>query len=102
MVGLILKKKDKKVDKTPEVVEPAPQPAPEATVPVPTEVAPVKPSIKVKRWEHLGKQYLKSSATNIVYTLEKEEIGIYDPATDTIKELPQDDEEEEEEYYESN
>jgi hypothetical protein len=97
-----LKKKDKKVDKTPEVVEPAPQPAPEATVPVPTEVAPVKPSIKVKRWEHLGKQYLKSSATNIVYTLEKEEIGIYDPATDTIKELPQDDEEEEEEYYESN
>ena len=101
-----LKKKDKKVDKTSEVVQPAPevvQPAPEVVTPevVTPDVVPVKTSIKVKRFEHLGKQYLKSS-TNIIYTVDKEEIGIWDPVTETITELPQDDEEEEEEDYDSN
>ena len=97
---------DKKVDKTSEVVQPAPevvQPAPEVVTPevVTPDVVPVKTSIKVKRFEHLGKQYLKSS-TNIIYTVDKEEIGIWDPVTETITELPQDDEEEEEEDYDSN
>jgi hypothetical protein len=95
-----LKKKDKKVDKTPEVVQPAPE-VPVPTEAVPTEVVPVKSVVKVKRFEHLGKQYLKSS-TNIIYTVDKEEIGIWDPVTETIKELPRDDDEEEEENYDSN
>ena len=72
-------------------------------------VAPVSPPVKkvcVTRMAFGGIQYLKSE-NNILYNPEtKEEVGIWDPETKTIKELPEeeeeDDEEEEEEGYETN
>ena len=69
--------------------------------PVPvTADAPVTAKVSVTRIQIAGKAYLKSS-TNILYDpTSKEEVGIWDPETKTIKELPQedDDEEEEEDY----
>lgn len=66
--------------------------------------APAK--VKVGRIQIAGKQYLKSS-NNILYDLNtKEEVGLWDPESKTIKELPDDEEEEvdddevEEEDYE--
>jgi hypothetical protein len=71
-------------------------------------VAPVSPPVKkvgVTRMAFGGIQYLKSE-NNMLYNPEtKEEVGIWDPETKTIKELPEDeesDEEEEEEGYETN
>ena len=71
-------------------------------------VAPVSPPVKkvcVTRMAFEGTQYLKSE-NNILYNPEtREEVGIWDPETKTIKELPEDeesDEEEEEEGYETN
>jgi hypothetical protein len=70
--------------------------------PVVTPVAPAAPApakVTVTRIQIGGKQYLKSSA-NILYDPDtKEELGLYDPETKTIKPLPEDDEEEEEEDY---
>jgi chemotaxis protein histidine kinase CheA len=58
--------------------------------------------VSVSRIQISGKQYLKSS-NNILYDPEtKEELGLWDPVSKTIKELPEDDEEEVEEGYESN
>jgi len=59
--------------------------------------------VSVSRIQIAGKQYLKSS-NNILYDPEtKEELGLWDPVSKTIKELPEDDEEEEvEEEYDSN
>ena len=80
---------------------PAPAPAPAA---VPAAAA-VPAKITVKRIKIDGKEYLKSSA-NILYNPEtKEEIGIYDEQTNSIKPLPEEEsdeeeEEEEEELYE--
>jgi hypothetical protein len=56
----------------------------------------------VKRITIDGKQYLKTPE-NLLYDPEtKEEMGIYDPDTNTIKELPEDsDEEVEEDGYTS-
>lgn len=66
-----------------------------ATEATATEAKPAK--VSVTRILIEGKNYLKSS-TNILYDPEtKEEVGIWDPETKTINELP-DDEEEEEEY----
>jgi hemolysin activation/secretion protein len=56
--------------------------------------------VTVKRITIDGKQYLKTAA-NLLYDPEtKEEMGIYDPATNTIKELPNESEDElsEDEY----
>ena len=72
----------------------------EATVEAPPVAAPAK--VSVTRIQIAGKPYLKSS-NNILYNPEtKEEVGLWDPETKTIKDLPEDDEEEEEEGYESN
>ena len=58
--------------------------------------------VSVSRIQISGKQYLKSS-NNILYDPEtKEELGLWDPVSKTIKELPEDDDEEQEEDYESN
>jgi hypothetical protein len=55
--------------------------------------APAK-KVTVKRITIEGKQYLKT-AENLLYNPEtKEEMGIYDPETNTIKELPDDSEDE--------
>ena len=72
------------------------------TVPVETKpVAAAPAKVSVTRIQIAGKAYLKSS-TNILYDpATKEEIGIWDPETKTIKELPEEDEEVEEEDYES-
>ena len=57
--------------------------------------------VSVTRIKIAGKPYLKSS-NNILYNPEtKEEVGLWDPESKTIKDLPEDDEEEEEEGYES-
>jgi hypothetical protein len=66
------------------------------------EVAPQEPvatKVTVSRILIEGKMYLKTS-NNVLYNLEKEEVGTYDPETKTIKPLPDEDEEEEEEYDE--
>jgi hypothetical protein len=76
-------------------------------------VAPVSPPVKkvgvtVTRMSFDGKQYLKSE-NNMLYNPEtREEVGIWDPKTKTINELPEDEDEdeedgeEEEEGYETN
>jgi len=58
--------------------------------------------VTVTRMQIAGKAYLKSS-NNILYDPEsKEEVGLWDPESKTIKELPEEEEEEEEEYEEDN
>jgi hypothetical protein len=70
--------------------------------PVPTvvtDVVPVEEKTKttVTRIQISGKQYLKSSA-NILYDPDtKEEVGLWNPITKKIEELPEDEDEEEEE-----
>jgi hypothetical protein len=88
-------KKEKKVDEKEKVDEPVtekekvdePQPA----------------KVKVTRIQISGKSYLKTT-NNLLYNPEtKEEVGIWDPDTKTIKPLPEEeDEEEQEEEYDSN
>ena len=66
------------------------------------EPAAAPKKVTVKRITIDGKQYLKT-AENLLYDPDtKEEMGIYDPATNTIKELPDDsDDEVEEDGYSS-
>ena len=65
------------------------------------EEAKTPEKVTVTRATINGKQYLRSS-NNILYDPEsKEEVGLWDPESKSIKELP-DDEEEEEEYEEDN
>jgi hypothetical protein len=63
--------------------------------------APAPAKVSVTRVQIAGKAYLKSS-TNILYDPStKEEIGLWDPESKSIKDLPEEDEEVEEEDYES-
>ena len=74
-----------------------------ATKPVEEPVAAAAPKkVTVKRITIGGKQYLKT-LDNLLYDPEtKEEMGIYDPVTNTIKELPEEDDDEiEEDGYDS-
>lgn len=68
--------------------------APVVAVAVP-EPTPTK--VTVSKITISGKEYLKSAANILYDPATKEEMGLYDPLTKTIKELPEDDEEEEEE-----
>ena len=81
-------KKEKKVDEKEKVDEPVAKPA---------------EKVKVTRIQISGKSYLKTT-NNLLYNPEtKEEVGIWDPDTKTIKPLPEEeDEEEQEEEYDSN
>ena len=94
-------KKTEKKAKSKKADSPVAAPAAPVASPADPVASPADPSkIKVKRIYIKGKEYLKSS-TNVLYNPEtKEEIGIYDEATDSIKPLPEEesDEEEEEEY----
>ena len=96
------KKSETKVEatKAAPVTTPAPKPAPApVAAPAPT-TAPAPAKVSVTRIQISGKAYLKSS-TNILYDPStKEEVGLWDPETKTIKPLPDDEEEEEEEEYE--
>lgn len=66
--------------------------APKAAV---VEEAPKKLSVIKKTIK--GKTYLWSKSTNVLYDCStRDEVGIYDPATDTINELPEEEDEEEE------
>jgi len=66
------------------------------------EEAKTPEKVTVTRATINGKQYLKSS-NNILYDPEsKEEVGLWDPESKSIKDLPDDEEEEEEEYEEDN
>ena len=88
------KTKTKKVEA--KAVEPV------AEKPVAAAATASQGKVSVSRIQISGKQYLKSS-NNILYDPEtKEELGLWDPVSKTIKELPEDDEEEQEEGYESN
>ena len=80
-------KKEKKVDEKEKVDEPVANPA---------------EKVKVTRIQISGKSYLKTT-NNLLYNPEtKEEVGIWDPDTKTIKPLPEEeDEEEQEEEYDS-
>jgi len=92
----------KSVDKESEAPAPvaaAPVAAPVAAAPAP--VAGASNKVTVSRLQIQGVAYLKSS-TNILYNPStKEEVGLYDPVSKTIKPLPENEEEEEEEEYES-
>jgi len=74
-----------------------------ATEKVDEEPQPPPAKVKVTRIQISGKSYLKTT-NNLLYNPEtKEEVGIWDPDTKTIKPLPEEeDEEEEEEEYDSN
>ena len=102
--------KAEKGTKKTKVAVPAPVVAPvdapvvapvDAPIPVVAPVDAPVAKVSVTRIQISGKAYLKSS-NNILYDPNtKEEVGVWDPITKTIKELPDDDEEEEEEEYES-
>jgi flagellar biosynthesis GTPase FlhF len=94
------KEADKSSKTKKSVAKPDPVVAP-APVETKTAVAPAPAKVSVTRLQIAGKAYLKSS-TNILYDpATKEEIGLWDPESKTIKELPEEDEEVEEEDYES-
>ena len=72
----------------------------EPVAPVETQVAPVEEAPKkttVTRIQISGKQYLKSSANILYDPSTKEEVGLWNPVTKKIEELPEEEEEEEEE-----
>lgn len=82
--------------KTPEVKAPVVEPTEE-----PKAAAPATSKVSVTRIQIGGKAYLKSS-NNILYDPStREEIGLWDPISKSIKDLPEEDSEEEEEGYES-
>jgi hypothetical protein len=91
-----VKKSDNK-DVTP-VANPVANPVTDvAANPVPNPVEETKTKTTVTRIQISGKQYLKSSA-NILYDPDtKEEVGLWNPITKKIEELPEDEDEEEEE-----
>ena len=92
-------KKEKKVSKSAaEKKEKKVSDSPDRQCPAFVEPAPVK--VSVRRVTIGGQEYLKSG-TGILYNPEtKEEVGLHDEETDTIKALPDDDDEEldEDEY----
>lgn len=66
-----------------------------------TKEEPPPTKVTVTKIQISGKSYLKSSS-NILYDPEtKEEVGIWDPETKTIKDLPEEDDEEEDDEYET-
>ena len=91
-------KKEKKVDEKEKVDEPVTE-----KEKVDEPVAKPAEKVKVTRIQISGKSYLKTT-NNLLYNPEtKEEVGIWDPDTKTIKPLPEEeDEEEQEEEYDSN
>ena len=90
---------EKPVVTAPKVEEPKVTVAPETSKVTAPAAAPAPAKVTVSRIQIAGVAYLKSS-TNILYDpTTKEEVGLYDPETKTIKPLPEDDEEEEEEEY---
>jgi hypothetical protein len=67
--------------------------APEPVVKPAAAPAPAPAKVSVSRIQIAGKAYLKSS-TNILYDPNtKEEVGLWDPESKTIKELPEEDDE---------
>lgn len=85
-----------------KATKPTSKKAKEVTAEPVAAAAPVKAPTKVSvsRITINGVEYLKS-ATNILYdTKTKEEVGLYDPISKTINELPEEDDEEVESEYE--
>jgi hypothetical protein len=82
----------------PKVKKTAESKAPVAEIPSeePKAAAPVASKVSVTRIQIGGKAYLKSH-TNILYDPNtKEEVGLWDPESKTIKELPEEEESEDE------
>jgi AT hook motif len=94
------KKKPAKKEEVPapvEVAAPVEVPAPvEVAAPVEKD-APVK--MKVKKFEYKGSKYFRTS-NNVVYDMEKDEVGIWNEETEEIEFSLGTEEEEEEEYEE--
>ena len=89
----VAEKKVKKVEEKNEVKK-----VEEKKVEAKVEVGEEVKKVTVKRVKVEGVEYLWSQDTNVLYNMSKEEVGIYDSVTKTIKELPEDGEIEEEEY----
>ena len=66
------------------------------TVTTVIEAEPVATKVSVSRITINGKEYLKTSANLLYNPATKEEVGIYDPETQTIKDLPDDEDDDEE------
>jgi AT hook motif len=94
------KKKPAKKEEVPapvEVVAPVEVPAPvEVAAPVEKD-APVK--MKVKKFEYKGSKYFRTS-NNVVYDMDKDEVGVWNEETEEIEFSLGTEEEEEEEYEE--
>ena len=95
-------KKPEPVAKKPEPVAKKPEPVakkPEASASA-SASAPVAKKVTVTRITIEGVQYLKTGENLLYNPTTKEEVGIYDPETQTIKPLPEesDDELDEDEY----
>ena len=92
-------------DNDSEKAEPVKEPVKETVkeAETPPASAPPNNKVKVSRIQISGKSYLKT-VDNVLYDPEtRDEVGIWDPETKTIKPLPQEeDEEEQEEEYDSN
>ena len=69
-------------------------------IPVANEIPAKKDIITVKEITIKGQQYLRSRVSNIVYSLDREEVGIWNEETKDMDPLPETGSEEEEEEYE--
>jgi hypothetical protein len=94
------KQQEKEEKEAKKSAKPAAKKGKEVTAePVVAAAAPTPTKVSVSRITINGVEYLKSG-TNILYdTKTKEEVGLYDPITKTMKELPEEDEEEVESDY---
>jgi hypothetical protein len=88
-------KKSKKSEEKPE--ESPQEPVAPEVAPVVAQEEPPKAKTTVTRIQISGKQYLKSSANILYDPSTKEEVGLWNPVTKKIEELPEEEEEEEEE-----
>ena len=98
----VAEKEVKEPKKVAKVANKTPNAEEKAAPKVASETSEAPKKVTVKRITISGKQYLKTME-NLLYDPEtKEEVGIYDEATNTIKELPEEDDDEiEEDGYES-
>ena len=95
------KKETEKSKKKSDKVETKVESKEETKVETKEEIKEPPTKVNVTKIQIDGKLYLKSSV-NILYDPEtKEEVGLWNPETKTIEELPEEDEEEEEDEYDT-
>jgi chemotaxis protein histidine kinase CheA len=95
------KEEKEALKKAAAAAKPSSKKAKEVTAEPIVAAVPAPAKVSVSRITIDDVEYLKS-ASNILYNVNtKEEVGIYDPVTKTMKELPEEDEEEVDSEYES-